>query len=116
MSSTDNNDRSQDVPDTAEVAKPMDAAVNSTMVKSKMANGTLNGSVSGIKYNMGTEVVPSHVSVENLITNRKEYLKASADNSGTHDGTFSSEESDFINGSRSLAECTKLLEEPVRPL
>lgn len=112
--STDNNDCSQDVPDTAVVAKPMKPAVSSTMVRSKMANGILNGSASGIKCNMGTGVIPSHTSVENLIANSKEYLKASVNNGETHDDTSSSEESESGNGSRSLAECAALLKAPVR--
>ena len=111
-----NNDSSQDVPDTAVIAKAMEPEVNSTMIPRKMANGILNGSISGIKCNMGTGVIPSHASVENLLTNRKEYLKASIDSSKTHGdaSSSSSEESEPGSDIRPLAECAALLKTPVR--
>lgn len=110
---TDSNDSSQDVPDTAVAAKPVKPKVNSTMVRSKTANNMLNGSVSGIKCNMGTGVIPSHASVENLLVNRKEYLRASADSGKTNEDTSSSEESESGSDVRSLAECAALLKAPV---
>lgn len=116
-SCTDTSNSTQDVQDTAVVAEPVDPKVNntSTMIQSKMANGILNGSVSGLKCNMGTGVIPSHASVENLLANRKEYLKASIDSGKAPDdiASSSSEESDPGNEIRSLAECTALLKAPV---
>ena len=112
--STDSSESLQDVPDTAVGAKPVEPAVNSTMVRSKMANGILNGSVSGIKCNMGTGVIASHASVEDLLTNRKEYLRASTDSGISQGDTSSSEESESGSGTRSTAECAALLKTPVR--
>ena len=117
---TDTNDSSQDVPDTAVVAKSTEPEVDRTnpMIQSKMANGMiLNGSVSRLKCNMGTGVIPSHASVENLLVNRNEYLKASVDSGKTHDdasSSSSSEESESGNDVRPLAECAALLKTPVR--
>ena len=116
-SCTDTSDPSQDVPDTAVVAETMEPKVDNTntMVRSKMANGILNGSVSGLKCYMGTGVIPSDASVENLLANRKEYFKASIDNGKTpDDAASSSEESDPGNEIRPLTECTALLKAPVR--
>lgn len=112
--SSDGSDCSQDVSDTVPVAKPMEPTANGTIVRSKMTNGILNGPVSEIKCNMGTGVIPSHASVENLIANRKEYLQASVDNRKTPDDTSSSEESEYGSDTRSLAECAALLKTPVR--
>lgn len=110
--STDSSESLQDVPDTAVGAKPVEPAVNSSMVRSKMANGILNGSVSGIKCNMGTGVIASHASVEDLLTNRKEYLRASTDSGISQGDTSSSEESESGSGTRSTAECAALLKTP----
>ena len=114
----DTSDSSQDVTDTAVVAEPAKPAVDntSTIIQSKMTNGILNGSVSGLKCNMGTGVIPSHASVENLLANRKEYLKASIDSGKTLDdaASSSSDESDPGNEIRPLAECTAILKTPVR--
>ena len=115
-SNTDGNESPQDVPDTAIGAKPVEPAVNSAMVRSKVANGILNGSISGIKCSMGTGVIASHASVENLLANRKEYLKASADSGKSHGDTSSSEESESGSDTRSIAECAALLKTPVRML
>ena len=112
--STDSSESLQDVPDTAVGAKPVESAVNSTVVRSKMSNGILNGSVSGIKCNMGTGVIASHASVEDLLTNRKEYLRASTDSGISQGDTSSSEESESGSGTRSTAECAALLKTPVR--
>lgn len=105
-----NKECSQNVSDTA---KSVETKVTDTTVRSKMTNGILNGSVSGLKCNMGTGVIPSHASVENLLANRKEYLKASADTGKSHDGAFE-EEAEFESDTRPLAECAALLKTPVR--
>lgn len=104
-----NNDWSQDV-----VPEPVEPKPNTNMPQSKTANGILNGSISGIKCNMGTGVIPSHASVEDLLANRKEYLKASVDNK-TQDEVSSSEEAECGSNTRSLVECATLLKTPVRP-
>lgn len=117
-SSTDGSESPQDVPDTAVGAQPVEPAANSTMVRSKMTNGILNGtgSISGIKCNMGTGVIASHASVENLLANRKECLRASVDSGISHSDTSSSEESESGSDRRSIAECADLLKTPVRTL
>lgn len=112
-SSTDDDSCFQNTKDTAVVVKPVESIVNSsTMVKNKMTNGVLNRPVSGIKCSMGTGVIPSHASVESLIVNSKEYLKASVDSGKTHDDGSTTEES---TPGRPIAECAALLKTPVKP-
>ena len=115
-SQIDANEPSKDVSDTAIMDKPMEPVVKTSKVQAKLPNGILNGTISGIRCNMGTGVIPSHASVENLLANRKEHLKASISSDNTHEdaSSSSSEESESGSEKRPLSECAALLKTPVR--
>ena len=110
----DANKPSKDVSETVVMDnKPVEPVVKNSLVQSKLPNGILNGR--GIRCNMGTGVIPSHASVENLLTNRKEHLRASISSDKTQEdaSSSSSEESEYGNDKRPLSECSALLKTPV---
>jgi len=115
-SQADANKPSKDVSETVVMDnKPVEPVVKNSLVQSKLPNGILNGTIYGIRCNMGTGVIPSHASVENLLTNRKEHLRASVSSDKIQEdaSSSSSEESEYGNDKRPLSECAALLKTPV---
>jgi len=105
---SDSNKSSEDVSDSATVAvqSPQPKAV----VRKKMENGVFPGIPNGVP--------PSQTSMEQLMANRKEFLRASVGvncnlSEVPAEDTPLSEKSE-TSSSRSLAECMSLLKAPVR--
>ena len=110
-STVDSNSR-EGVPATAATTKPPEPKTNGTVVRKKMENGMLPG----IAVN---RAISSQASMQQLMANRKEFLRASVRvscnlNEIPAENTSLSEESES-SSSRSLAECMSVLKAPVRP-
>ena len=105
---SDSNKNSKEVPDTATgTIQPPELIANSIVVRKKMENGMIPIVVNG-----------NQTSMEQLMANRKEFLRASVGLScnlsemPANDTSLAVESES--SSSRSLAECMSLLKAPVR--